>query len=233
MADPIDYRTRAAWHESGHATMGWLLDVQPDVVSIAPGEHRGGVWIGLSADDPVGPDAHLHRRDPAGGPLARHGILPVPMFDSYLRWRTERSILIDLAGRESEYLAGRLPDGYLPEDEDLARAEARAAALVGAGGLSESQAASLEHSGRTASPSDEDQAFAAAARIERTPAAAVAHVSWLREVARAVVRTPFFYRLVAPLAAALLEHETIAGELAAAILEREVSPPGKPGTVPN
>lgn len=202
-------RWRTCLHESGHALVGTVLGLPPDLVTVRPGRTFRGT--NLSALVP---------------PLVEPAGEPVCFFDSALtlaaRDRFERSIVLSLAGPAAGDLA-RL-DGWDPP----AAAEDEAAAELAAARLSRLAPAQRERleAAAAAPVSEDDESNArrtAAVLVDHDPAATTYVLEFCRLMARDTVRA------LAPslhvLALELYRAETVSGAELAAMFPRLAARP--------
>ena len=204
-------RLRAAYHESGHATMAYFLGRPITLVSIRPTEHYSGVTRHGVITIPEADRAKLG--------------LPVILLPTRFRRSIETSICIFLAGDVAEELAEPVVTaGYVPEPEREHESDAERT-LRAVEELTARERERLDElEGRTEPMgSDEKNAWHDAWAVDGE--APGRYLEWLRAVTRSIASQPRFVGAVEALAAELLRREVVGGRRARQIIKQAVDQP--------
>lgn len=189
-------RIAAALHEAGHAVVAWRLGCALREVSIEPREDHLGQLLYDSARASGAPPTDLL----------------IPIRGPY-RDALEIEMMISLAGRLAEELAGQFVTGYTIHP-DAAWAEQAAERLAAQSPRAIELAADDPIYGRQRVSTDEKNALGDASAL--AGAEAMQHLAWMQAVTRRLVSDTA--TLIEPLAAALLEQRVLSGKHAEALI---------------
>ncbi len=207
-------RRRVAFHESGHASMAFLLGRAVDVVSIRPSDHSKGVTAHR------GPRLTERERGKFG--------LPARLLPARVRRHLEASALVALAGDLAEQLDTDWEpvSGYIASTPDEQFAEQAAGDLTRMTRKEEARLAATQAKGELGS--DAETAWKGAYVLAGAHAGqeTIAHVGYLQALARAIVGTAQFARLVGALVPHLLANEVLGGRAVRRILVQANEAPG-------
>jgi hypothetical protein len=196
--DLVAVRYETCWHESGHATVGFLLGQRIERIDINVGDHD------------LGPD------EPAGQVIFE----PRLVEDIH---QLEDRIVHFLAGEAAlrqAWASGAVPDERLelPTRTEAPQLTAENLLVVPAGSTPETHAVYMGYMSAAAA-SDEENAWKLATKWPSSPALAPMLMAWSRARTAGILATDRCQTLGARLAGHLVEHGSM-GSLAHSLLER-------------